>query len=152
MGSGVGFKDRTGTTMSIQRRARWIALLGCGVFALSGCAGLITPFINNPYAGNYNGTFSTSDGKTGPAAVQLTKLGNVFGTLTDTATKANGDLKGSVKSGLDFSGSLQFPGSSAHNLSGSFTSDHGVISGTVKGTDGYTLTITVNSNSTPASS
>src|SRR4051794_21060368 len=73
------------------------AVLSCAVvFVASGCAGLVAPFIHNPYAGTYNGTFTTSDGKAGPASVSLTNIGNVFGNLTDTASGQAGTLNGSV--------------------------------------------------------
>lgn len=109
---------------------------------LYGCAGLATPFINNPYAGTYSGTFAGSDGKAGPATMQLTKLGNVFGNLTDTASSQAGTMNGSVDTHLVFNATVQFP-SSAHAVAGKLTSTNGVVSGTLTSGDGYTITLHV---------
>src|SRR4051794_27369042 len=75
---------------------------------LGACAGVVAPFIHNPYAGTYMGTFATSDGKAGPASVSLTNIGNVFGDLTDTKTKKVGKLTGSVNTDLVFNGKVVF--------------------------------------------
>jgi len=117
--------------------------LCAAAFVLSGCAGLATPFINNPYAGTYSGTYTDSTGRSGPASIQLTKLGNVFGTLTDTATNVTGDLTGSVKSGLAFGGDITWTGSPKLSLSGTLASHSGNVTGTLRNPDGYSLKLDV---------
>lgn len=112
------------------------------VFVLSGCAGLVAPFVNNPYAGTYNGTFTTSDGKSGTASIQLTKIGNVFGNLTDSGTGQTGTLNGSVDTHLVFNGTSTFSGAS-HAVAGTFTSSSGNVKGTLNGQGGYSITVDV---------
>ena len=112
------------------------------MFLLSGCAGLIAPFVNNPYAGTYTGTFATSDGKAGPATMNLTNIGNVFGNLTNTATGEAGTLNGSVDTHLAFNGTVVF-GTTSHSVSGTFTSVSGKVTGKLDGSGGYFITVDV---------
>jgi hypothetical protein len=119
------------------------------IVVISGCAGLVAPFVHNPYAGTYNGTFTTSDGFSGPASVTLTNIGNVFGNLTDTKTNAMGNISGSAGSGLVFNGSITFP-NDTHQVSGTFTSSSGEVQGVLVGPGGYTCMLDVTINSTTA--
>ena len=121
------------------RAALWILL----ALLATGCAGLAAPFINNPYAGTYNGTFVASDGRTGPATFNLTNIGNVFGQLTDTATNQQGTLNGSVDTNGMFNGTAAFPGSS-HAVSGQISKSAAGITGTFNGTGGYSISVDVN--------
>ena len=114
------------------------------MFALSGCAGIAAPFIRNPYAGTYTGTFSTSDGKAGPASVSLTNIGNVFGDLTDTGSGVIGKLTGSVDTHLVFNGNVAF-GNVNHPISGTFTKSGSNIKGTLNGLNSYSLTLNIDS-------
>jgi hypothetical protein len=126
------------------RLQSFLALGAAGV-VLSGCAGAVAPFVNNPYAGNYRGTFATSDGRSGPASVDLTNIGNVFGTLTDTVNNQNGSLPGSVNTNGTFSGTVAFP-ESTRNVQGTFNSSNGNSTMALTGPDGYTATLTLGSN------
>jgi len=121
-----------------------IFLLSClAALLLTGCAGLVAPFIKNPYAGTYSGTFTTSDGKAGPASVSLTNIGNVFGDLTNTATGEVGKLTGSVDTHLVFNGHVAFT-SSGHDVGGTFKKlAGGKLTGTLTGPGGYTLTLNI---------
>ena len=110
--------------------------------SLAGCAGIVAPFVHNPYAGDYTGTFTASDGKAGPATVQLTNIGNVFGNLTDTASGDTGSLRGSVDTNLNFDGSVTF-GTTTHNIGGKFAKKNNTISGTLKDAGSYTFTLSV---------
>jgi hypothetical protein len=121
---------------------RNLVLASVALLGLSGCAGIVAPFVHNPYAGDYSGTFVTSDGKAGPATVQLTNIGDVFGTLTDSASGQTGSMRGSVDSNLNFDGSVTF-GSVTHNVDGKFKKSGSTISGTLAGAGGYTFTLTV---------
>ena len=121
---------------------RALVLLTVAIFT-TGCAGLVAPFVNNPYAGTYSGTFVASDGRTGPATFQLTNIGNVFGNLTDTATSQQGTLNGSVDTNGVFNGTASFP-NSAHAVSGPFSKTQAGITGTFNGTGGYSITVNVN--------
>ena len=118
-------------------------LAALSVLVLSGCAGLVAPFVNNPYAGTYDGTFLDSTGRAGPATVSLTNIGNVFGNLTDTATGNTGSLTGSVDTKLVFNGKVTF-GSTSEAISGTFKSTAGHVTGTLNGPNGYTFTLDVN--------
>jgi hypothetical protein len=126
-------------------------LASVSLFVLSGCAGLVAPFINNPYAGTYDGTFLTSTGLTGPASVSLTNIGHVFGTLTNTATNTTGQLTGTVDTHLVFNGTVAF-GTTSENVSGTFTSNAGQITGTLNGPNGYTFALDVNQQKVSGSS
>jgi len=112
-------------------------------FVAGGCAGIVAPFVNNPYAGTYNGNFVANDGRTGPATFQLTNIGNVFGNLTDTATNQAGTLNGSMDTKGVFNGTAAFPGSS-HAVSGTFSKSLTGITGTFNGTGGYSISVDVN--------
>jgi len=113
------------------------------IFLVGGCAGVVAPFVDNPYAGTYSGTFAASDGRTGPATFQLTNIGNVFGNLTDTATSQSGTLNGSVDTKGIFNGTAMFPGSS-HAVSGQISKSVAGITGTFTGTGGYSISVDVN--------
>jgi hypothetical protein len=119
--------------------------IGCmAALVVSGCAGIAAPFIHNPFAGDYSGTFLASDGKAGPASVSLTNIGNVFGNLTDTKSGQAGTFNGSVDTHLFFTGSVVFPGAS-HSVSGTFAKSNNTISGTLTGPNSYSFTLTVDS-------
>lgn len=120
-----------------------IFLICVAVLTLSGCAGLVAPFVKNPYAGTYDGTFLDSTGKAGPASVSLTNIGHVFGTLTDTASGNKGNLTGTVDTHLVFSGNVAF-GTTSNAVSGTFKNNAGQITGTLNGPNSYTFTLDVN--------
>ena len=120
-----------------------ILLICIAAFTLSGCAGIVAPFVNNPYAGQYSGTFTDSDGRTGTATVNLTNIGNVFTNLADTKNNQSGTLNGSVGTNKVFNGTVTFP-SFSQSVSGTFTkASNGDISGTLDGAGGYTFTLQV---------
>ncbi len=121
---------------------RTVILVCLASMVMAGCAGLVAPFVNNRYAGTYSGTFTTSDGRAGPASITLTNIGNVFGTLTDTKTGVQGSINGSVGTNLVFNGTVSFA-SVSHNVSGTFTSKGNEIQGVLTGT-GYSITLDVN--------
>jgi len=122
------------------RKMKYLLTICIVAMALSGCAGILDPFISNKYSGTYDGTFTTSDGRAGTTSIQLTNIGNIFGTLTDSSTGASGSLTGSVNANLWFSGTAGFPSSASHGVSGTFTTPNNQVIGTLKGT-GYTVTL-----------
>jgi len=113
-------------------------------YALTGCAGIATPFIHNSYAGDYTGTFTSSNGDIGTASLSMTKLGNVFGTLNDTATGKSGTMNGSLDQNLVFTGTISYPGANAMSVTGQWKADHNIVSGTMTGSsysDDFVVTL-----------
>ncbi|HWD41217.1 MAG TPA: hypothetical protein VG944_20400 [Fimbriimonas sp.] len=120
-----------------------LLIYACFSVSLIGCAGIESAFINNPAAGTYSGTFTSTNGDSGTASLQLTKLGNVFGTLNNQTTGKKGSLTGSVDKDLVLNGTLSYPGMATVNVSGKFQADHGIVTGDLKSaayTDTFHLT------------
>ena len=102
---------------------------------LSGCAGIEAPFVHNSYAGDYTGTYTSTNGDIGTASLNMTNIGNVFGTLNDTTTGKSGSMNGSLDKNLNFTGTVSFPGVASMSVTGVWTADHNIVTGTMKGSE-----------------
>jgi hypothetical protein len=120
---------------------RNFAILAVCAVSLSGCAGLAASFVNNPEAGNYSGTFSTSDGRSGTATLNMGTTGDIEGNFTGKSSSDTGTFNGTINKNLVLSGTLEFDRTFSESVSGTLKQVGSGADGTLSSSAGYTITL-----------
>ena len=120
---------------------RNFAFLAVCAVSLSGCAGIASSFVNNPEAGNYAGTFTTSDGRSGNATLNMGTTGDIGGNFAGGSASDTGTFNGNINKNLVLSGSLEFARTLYENVSGTLKQVGVGADGTLTSSSGYTITL-----------
>jgi hypothetical protein len=128
-----------------------LGLLTVGIAPMTGCGGgsatsVTGAVTTSPFAGEYSGPFSTSDGQQGTVTGSISTDGRVTGTVNNTTYNLQGTVVGTVSNSGSADITFTYASGGARGT-GPITLDNGTIKGTltqiVSGQAAGTVTISL---------
>ncbi|MBS1716222.1 MAG: hypothetical protein JSS72_00645 [Armatimonadetes bacterium] len=119
-----------------------VLLLGVVFSLVAGCGGMGS-LLSSPFAGNYAGSFTTSDSQHGTATFAVASDGTITGTVNNVTTGGTGSLTGTINPVGNVNASLAYTSTTFSLVgTGSFNGSNQLIITVVETGNGTTATLT----------